>query len=267
MKNSLWWTKKILGCYVREIKLSGLLPAPWLELGVSRGALVGGRFDGGSVPWDPKPYGPDQGSLSLKDILKVFLGQLTPFDDQITAFDVRGSLAGLGLPALAYGELGLEDKDRSWGDPAVMAGLLVAPSSAPVGIRYEYAAFGRPARWCPWCDTLPAFWYQHTRFQSGWQVGDQLLGHPLGGYGLQHLVEVSFFDRSYGVSGDVGGGWLRRDRWNLLEDGRPGRAAFALAALRVRPRPYLELRGSGRVEKGREGWSAGELNVGVRYLF
>jgi hypothetical protein len=96
--------------------------------------------------------------------------------------DVKASLAPLGVSALAYGEIALEDADRSWGDGAVLLGVVAAPwSRAPASLRYEYAAFGGAARWCAWCDTLPAYWHRHTRFQSGWRVDDELLGHPLGG--------------------------------------------------------------------------------------
>ncbi|MHB1194131.1 MAG: capsule assembly Wzi family protein, partial [Longimicrobiales bacterium] len=242
-------------------------PAPWIEVGVSRAALVGGHFPGGSVPWDPKSYGPDAGSMEPGDVVGILLGRVTGFDDQVNALDVRASLARAGLPALAYGEMALEDKDRSWGDGAVLAGVLVAPRArVPVSFRYEYAAFGDPGRWCAWCDTLPAFWYNHARFQSGWQVGDELLGHPLGGYGLQHLVGVTAFDASLRLHLEVAGGRLRRDRWNLLEDRRPGWATWARARGRVRWRRGLELRGEGAWERGDGGWSAGLVRLSLAHL-
>ncbi|HSW31956.1 MAG TPA: lipid II flippase MurJ [Longimicrobiales bacterium] len=242
-------------------------PVPWLEVGVSRAALVGGHFPGGSVPWDPKSYGPDAGSMEPGDVVGILLGRVTGFDDQVNALDVRTSLARAGLPVLAYGEMALEDKDRSWGDGAVLAGVLLAPPSrVPVSFRYEYAAFGDPARWCAWCDTLPAFWYNHARFQSGWRVGNELLGHPLGGYGLQHLVGVTAFDASLRLHLEVVVGRLRRDRWNLLEDRRPGWATWARARGRVRWSRGLELRGEGAWERGDAGWAAGFLRVSLAHL-
>jgi len=242
-------------------------PAPWIEVGVSRAALMGGHFPGGSVPWDPRSYGPDSGSMEPGDVLGILLGRVTGFDDQVNALDVRASLARAGLPVLAYGEVALEDKDRSWGDGAVLAGVLVAPRTrTPVSFRYEYAAFGDPARWCAWCDTLPAFWYNHARFQSGWRVEDELLGHPLGGYGLQHLVGVTAFDPSLRLHLEVAGGRLRRDRWNLLEDTRPGWATWVRARGRMRWSRGLELRGEGAWERGDGGWSAGALRVSVAHL-
>lgn len=242
-------------------------PAPWLEVGMSRAALVGGTFPGGSVPYDPVEYPPDRSSLSPGDLLGMLVGRVTGFDNQVGAFDVRASLSALGVPALAYGELGLEDKDRSWGDAAVLAGVLVAPSPRlPLGVRYEYAAFGDPARWCGWCDTLPAYWYRHTRFQGGWEVEGDLLGHPLGGYGLQHLVGVTAFDPGLRFQAEVTGGRLRRDRWNLREEERPGWATWVGARLRWRGSGGTEARLEARTERGAAGWSTGRLRLSLARL-
>ena len=242
-------------------------PAGWLEVGLSRAALIGGHFKGGSVPWDPVTYGADASSLSAGDLLGMLVGRVTGFDDQVGSADVRASLAPLGVPLMAYGEIGLEDKDRSWGDGAVLAGLVAAPRlRLPVSVRYEYAAFGDPARWCAWCDTLPAFWYRHARFQSVWRVGDELLGHPLGGYGLQHLLGVTVFDPTLRFHLEVAGGRLRRDRWNLLQERRPGWTTWSRARVRVRLPAGVEVRGEGSLERGDAGWSAGLVRVSLARL-
>ena len=118
-------------------------PAPWIQIGVSRAALVGGRFNGGTVAFDPKAYGPDQGSLSVGDLGGLLVGRSTQFDDQVAALDLRLSLARAGAPVLVYAELGWEDFNRSWGDPALLAGVLWAAAAPfPLTLRYEYVAFG-----------------------------------------------------------------------------------------------------------------------------
>ena len=229
-------------------------PASWIQLGVSRAALVGGRFDGGVVAFDPKPYGPDEGSLSLADIPKVLVARTTQFDDQVAAVDVHVSLATVGAPVLAYAELGWEDADRSWGDPALVAGLLLALAAPlPAEIRYEYAAFGGDARLCGWCDTLPAFWYQHTRFQSGWQAGGDLLGHPLGGYGRQHSVEAGGWSPDGRIRANVRVSWIRRDRWNLRDRGESGGSRRVEGGVAGRIGSRLELSGGWAEESG-GGW-------------
>ena len=164
------------------------------------------------------------------------------------------SAAGIGAPLLAYAELGLEDADRSWGDPALLAGVLWAPPSpVPLALRYEYVAFGRSARVCGWCDTLPAYWYQHVRFQSGWRVADQLLGHPLGGYGHQHTLAGTAWSRDGRLRAALQGASIRRERWNLLETARPG-SAWRVDAAAWRPGRHAELSVAWRSEFG-EGWS------------
>jgi hypothetical protein len=227
-------------------------PARWIQVGVSRAALFGGRFEGGSVPFDPQPYGPDRSSFSARDIPPLVVGKNTQFDDQIAALDVRISLAGLGTPAQAYAEVGVEEADRSWGDPALIAGIVLALSApAPLALRYEYVAFGRGARFCASCDTLPAFWYQHTRFQSGWRAGDELLGHPLGGYGRQHSVGAAGWSRDGRIRANFRLSTLRREGWNLLAGERPGRSSLIEGGAFWRFRPRAELSVAGWEERGR----------------
>ena len=229
-------------------------PSPWIQIGLSRAAMVGGRFDGGTVAFDPLPYGPDEGSFSLADIPGLLIGRSEQFDNQVAAVDVRISTASIGVPALAYGEMGWEDSDRSWGDPGLVAGILLALAAPiPAAVRYEYAAFGADARLCGWCDTLPAFWYQHTRFQSGWQAGGELLGHPLGGYGRQHAVEAGGWSPDGRIRANVRVSWLRRDPWNLRSPGRSGRATRVEGGLAGRIGSRLELSGGWAEESG-GGW-------------
>lgn len=243
-------------------------PARWVSVGLSRAGLVGGHFAGGSVPWDPVAYGPDGASISAGDVLGILLGRVTRFDNQVAALDLRVSAAPLGAPALVYGEVALEDNARSWGDGAVLVGALLAPSSGiPLGIRYEYVGFGPPGDWCAWCDTLPAFWYGHTRFQSGWRVREDLLGHPLGGYGLQHLVGVAVFSADARLHLDLAGGRMRRDRWNLLEAERPGWATWGRALARYRWARGVEVRAEGGWEVGDQGWSTSVIRVSLAALF
>lgn len=230
-------------------------PAPWLHLAVQRAALFGGRFGGGRVPYDPKLYEPDSTSMTLGDVLGVLVGRNTTRDDQKAELEARASLAALGLPAVVYGELAFEDPDRSFGDPAVLAGMLLLARGAPaIALRYEYAAFGKAARLCGWCDTLPAYWYWHRRFQSGYTLDGQLLGHPLGGYGLQHLLEIRTLDPQARLRADARATLSRRDRWNLLEDRKPGTAVGAALHVVYRIRANLEGAIRASTERGRAGW-------------
>ena len=95
---------------------------------------------------------------------------------------------------------------------------------------------------------------------------EELLGHPLGGYGLQHLVGVTAFDPSLRLHVEVMGGRLRRDRWNLLEVARPGWATWVRGRAWVRWSRGLELRGEAAWEGGDAGWTAGLLRLSLAHL-
>ncbi|MEQ8330594.1 MAG: lipid II flippase MurJ [Longimicrobiales bacterium] len=241
-------------------------PVPWLMAGVSRAALVGGDFQGGRPPFQTEVHPPDARPMGAGDVLDLLIGRVTEYDNQVWAFDVRGSLAGAGVPAVLYGEIALEDNERSFGDGAALAGVLVdAPAGrSMVSVRYEYAGIGDAGRWCRWCDTLPAFWYQHTRFQDGWRVGDELLGHPLGGYGRQHVLAVGIMDPTGALRGTVAGVRLRRDRWNLREGSRPGRAWGLRSSVAWRPGRRFEAGLETDLEWGEGGWRAGTLALSFR---
>ncbi|MBI4521052.1 MAG: hypothetical protein HY701_09445 [Gemmatimonadetes bacterium] len=235
-----------------------LQPAGWLQLGTSRALLFGGYFKGGAAPYDPKVYPPDSTSLGFADVVRILLGRNSTRDDSKVSFEARATLAGVGVPALVYAEMAFEDLDRSFSDPAIVAGLL-ALIRPEIAMRYEYAAFGRGARICSWCDTLPAYWYYHRRFQSGYQVDRGPLGHPLGGYGSQHLVQARYVRPQTRLRVDVTGTVLERRWLNLLEAERPGRAVGAAVKAAYRPWTWVELELSAATERGRARWRRTDL--------
>ncbi len=242
-------------------------PAPWLAVGVSRAAQVGGRFEGGTPPFDPAYVEGDEESMDAGDVLGILAGRVTGYDNQLFSLDARVSLASAGLPLQLQAEVALEDNERSWGDGAVHLGALLAPRTrVPLALRYEYVGVGDPGRWCAWCDTLPAFWYQHTRFQGGWRVGEELLGHPLGGYGLQHRLEVGLYDPGMALRSRVAVVRQRRDAFNLLEPTRAGWSWGLQGRLSVALESGLEARARAELEWGDDGWRAGRAEAGLALL-
>lgn len=78
---------------------------------------------------------------------------------------------------------------------------------------------------------------------------------------------VTAFDPELKLQLEVAGGRLRRDRWNLLEETRPGWATWARARVRYRWGPRTELRGEGALERGDDGWSAGQARISLARFF
>jgi hypothetical protein len=231
-------------------------PARWIQLGFTRALLAGGYFPGGRVAFDAKPYGPDTASMRGRDVLGVMVGRNTDYDNQVAAVDVRVSWAGAGLPVTTYAELGFDDAERSWGDPGLIVGALLAGAAPiPVALRYEYAAFGSAARLlCSWCGTLPVFWYQHVRFQGGWRADGELMGHALGGYGHEHSLIGALWGPDGRARAELRLSALDRERWNLLEEERPGSATRLELSAAWRLRRWLEVSTEVRDERGDE-WS------------
>ena len=224
-------------------------PHPAVRIGLSRGVMFGGRFAGGSVPYDPVVYPADDRTAGFDDALRTLLGRINDFDDQVAAIDLRWALAPLGAPVTLTAEVGFEDTDRSWGDPGLQLGVEALLPDDRTMVRYAYAAFGAGARWCPGCDRLPAYWYRHVRFQDGWRTRDRFLGHPLAGYGREHRIglERSADDGAFGL---VELARLDRDRWNLLEGVRGGAAWAGRVRLDLPLSRGAYVRGAGSFEAG-----------------
>jgi len=56
-----------------------------------------------------------------------------------------------------------------------------------------------------------------VRFQAGWRARDELLGHPLGGYGHQHSLGATSWIDGGRVRAGLRLSWLVRQPWNLLD--------------------------------------------------
>ena len=84
---------------------------------------------------------------AFDDVVRTLMGRLNNFDNQVAAVDVRWSLGQMGAPVTLRAELGFEDADRSWGDPAAQLGVDVAIPDTGLLLRYAYTAFGAGARW------------------------------------------------------------------------------------------------------------------------
>jgi hypothetical protein len=88
----------------------------------------------------------------------------------------------------------------------------------------------------------------------------------LGGYGRQHTVIATPRTQDGRLRGEVRFSALDRDRWNLLEEERPGSATRIELTAAWRPRGWLELAGEVRNERGQD-WSRSEWVFGAAAFF
>lgn len=233
-------------------------PAGWLLLQAQRSAVVA---------WSEEGKHPSAG-----DFAYMLIGKHTRFDDQRFALGAQLGLHPFGVAVSPYMELGIEDSAGMLEDPGVVLGVLL-PSlpveGVPVSMRYEYGAFGDDARvlWSGLCCFEPRRWYRHSLPpRTAYRDGDgDLLGHPLGGYGHEHLVQVAVPLLEAGL-------WLEgtlfareREEGNLLFDLVPGESRGGALGVRL----YV-----GRLdatlglvhENGEAGWSRTRLDVKGRLL-
>lgn len=164
-----------------------------------------------------------------------------PWEDHKLEIFVRLRGRPAGVPVASYVVLGVEG-GTLFDDPGLVAGMLVPVmlSAGLTSFRYEYAGFGRHARWCSWCADRSRAWYQHDPFGDYSRSGIPV-GHGLGGYGASHTLEAAFWASSGRLRGRT---WLLtevRDRHNILEPRWPGRRSGLGLELDMRVAAGLEV--------------------------
>lgn len=162
-------------------------PLPWLELGASRTAMIGGEGR------------PDVG---FDDLLTIIGGEnLSGNDDtsnSVAALDARLRLPFLGGAEL-YGEMGGEDEadmlgfipffaNKSW-----LAGIYlpVLEPSRRLSLRFEYADLSH-------IDDNSPIWYRHEVYLSGYTYKKRIMGHHVGGAASDFYTELKLL-----LPGDV----------------------------------------------------------------
>lgn len=183
------------------------------------------------------------------------------WDDQKIELTFRYRWSVFGQPMAAHVVVGQEDHPL-WRDPSIVTGLTLplVRDSGLWELRYEYAAMGARARWCPICEFdvftpggafASSNWYTHKAHPPYERAGLPV-GMPLGGYGASHTATVRFWDPGarYRVEG-----WMFfqvREEGNRLLDRWPGkRRGGGLEFLWLRSSP-LELCLRGLVADGPE---------------
>lgn len=190
-----------------------LSPHPRLRLGVNR--LITGY-----TSWKGEAMG-------AMDAFHIAVGELTVFDDQKASLEAAVRLSPFRFPITPYVELGFEDAAGAlYEDPGLLFGLHLPrlPRLPYSSARWEYIAFGEGACYASGCEPRTRNWFWHPLSNRLHAAPDgRLLGHPLGGYGKEHRVQLASWFSGAGVQASLTGILRERHPQNLRFDGSNGR--------------------------------------------
>ncbi|MGH7576796.1 MAG: capsule assembly Wzi family protein [Longimicrobiales bacterium] len=232
-----------------------LSPHPRVRIGLTRTALVAGN---------------EHGDVGLSTLLMVMAGMHSRpnVEDQRASVDLSVALGGRAWRVVPYFEWGFEDTAGAYvEDPGVTAGAYMpfVPGLPDLSLRYEYTAFGESARMCWFCNSRITKWYRHSSVRSAYIGGDGLLiGHPLGGYGYEHRVDVAHW--LAGGNARIHAALVRRRRepLNLLYESRPGASRGLGIAGSYRILSALTVDTSLWWESGDAGWRDAAASIGAQ---
>lgn len=212
-------------------------PHERFRVAINRGAMFGGS-------------GVD---VTPERLLHMLIGRVAGegFEDQIVSVDAEWRLPTEGvLPLALYMEWGAEDASGSWWKvPGRTFGMEVPflPVHSGTGLAIEYTEFAQSCCFNP-------EWYRHYSFPGGWSVGDEVLGHPLGGHGTEVAALLESSLPGISVEGTAEIRLRDRGEENLFVPGRAGRSVLARAGIGWRIRPHLNIDFDGTLEQASD-WS------------
>jgi len=196
-------------------------PHPRVRIAVNRLII-------GLTRWNGEDIGPD-------DMLRIAVGELTVFDDQKASLEAAVRLDLFGVSVAPYLELAFEDAAGAiYEDPGVLLGLHVpaVPGLPTTSARWEYTAFGEDACYAGGCEPVTRNWFWHPLSGRLHAAPDgTLLGHPLGGYGNEHRLQLESWLADARLRLAVTGIVRERLPHNLRFDGSTARAYEGAATM------------------------------------
>jgi hypothetical protein len=176
-------------------------------------------------------FGGNEGRFrtTLPQLLRTLAGGLggLGYENQILSAEARLRLPTDSLlPLTAYLQWGMEDAAGGWRDvPGRVAGLLApaVPGYAPLQLGVEYAAFVHSC-----CGNSP--WYRHWAFPAAWALGDEPLGHPLGGNGHEWRAYADLDEPRGAVHLSAALYYRSRGDENLYVPGRARSVGFSVGS-------------------------------------
>lgn len=174
------------------------------------------------------------------------------------------------LPVTAYIEWGADDNHSAWIlFPGTTAGaeLSAVPGLPKMAVGLERTSFAHaplpngPNR------NYYAVWYRHYLFRDGWSKDRMLIGHPLGGDGLEWLAYAKLDAPERRLQVNVRAFTRERGFYNVYAQTRAGRSAGGDVAAEVRATGQFNAVLNASLEVGRGDWRESSVFGGVRWIF
>ncbi|HEX6557997.1 MAG TPA: hypothetical protein VF021_01000, partial [Longimicrobiales bacterium] len=114
-----------------------------------------------------------------------------------------------------------------------------------------------------------SIWYQNPWMRGGWADAGHVLGHALGGHGVEWRGFAQGGWPARGVSGEIAGYARKRGRQNLFAPQRQGRSVGGMlsADARVAAPMYIELQADLEHGTGGSSWTTSTARAGLRVRF
>ena len=161
---------------------ASLSPHPRLLLGLTHGAIFGGS---GRPPFNARNF------IAMVTLGRAVKGSAdAEFENQLVSGEIRWRPPAGSLPLELHLEWGAEDNQGAWYQvPATQFGarLAAVPGIPSLSVGVERTEFEPPS---PESGErgFHSNWYRHHIYEAGWTVDQVLLGHPLGGNGVEWLA-------------------------------------------------------------------------------
>jgi hypothetical protein len=228
-----------------------------LRVGINRGIIFGGK---GNYP------------VTFHRLANTLIGVYTSdfdstrdaFANQMVSVDGRLRIPSHSLPTELYMDWGSDDAAGAY---LVVPGIIAGAQFGP--FQQHDFAFGVERTQFATNDSLNSDWYQNSWFRGSWADRGVLLGHPLGGNGVEWRGYVTGGWPLRGVTGEASLYTRDRKRQNLLAPKQLGRSVGGTFDADVRINNATRAMLQAEIEHGREAvsWNSYKLRAGLRYRF
>ena len=242
--------------FLSEVDSSLAVKHPWVMVNHASASphrrLLVGLTHGAIFAGSGRPAFNARNFLAMVTLGRATKGSATAeFENQLLSGEIR-YVPPLGRwPLELFLEWGTEDNQGAWYQvPATQFGarLAAVPGLPALSLGVERTEFEPP---CSDCGNqgFGSNWYRHYIYKAGWAVDGALLGHPLGGNGVEWLAHAHADLRDARLRADARLYRRERDAFNIFAPDLAGRSIGGSVAGAWRFAPSTEALGSVEVER------------------